>query len=76
MFHVLLDLSQCHVAFLENEELLRQLLDEYPTLLTMDNVGPTLLWSLKTSHPLDDGCSGLVSNKERRTHPLVMMEEQ
>jgi S-adenosylmethionine decarboxylase len=58
MQHVMLDLYGCQPALLEDEAFLRTVLDEYPTIINMDKVGPVELRFIKTSSPLDDGFSG------------------
>jgi S-adenosylmethionine decarboxylase len=60
MQHVMLDLYGCQPALLEDEAFLRTVLDEYPTIINMDKVGPVELRFIKTSCPLDDGFSGFV----------------
>ena len=58
MQHVMLDLYGCRPALLEDEAFLRTVLDEYPSIINMDKVGPVELRFIKTSSPLDDGFSG------------------
>src|SRR5207245_7835625 len=58
MQHVMIDLYNCPPTLLEDEALLRHVLDEYPTAIGMDKVGPVELRFIKTSNPLDDGFSG------------------
>ena len=58
MQHVMLDLYGCRAALLEDEAFLRTVLDEYPTSINMDKVGPVELRFIKTSSPIDDGFSG------------------
>jgi S-adenosylmethionine decarboxylase len=60
MQHVMLDLYGCSPRLLENEGFLRQVLDQYPTRIGMQKVGPVELRYIKTSNPLDDGYSGFV----------------
>lgn len=60
MLHVMLDLYGCSTHLLENEGFLRQVLDQYPTRIGMQKVGPVELRYIKTSNPLDDGYSGFV----------------
>jgi S-adenosylmethionine decarboxylase len=58
MQHVIIDLYGCQPGLLEDEAFLRSVLDEYPTIINMDKVGPVELRFIKTSCPLDDGFSG------------------
>src|SRR6266566_9591396 len=60
MLHVMLDLYGCNPRLLENEAFLREVLDQYPTRIDMQKVGPVELRYIKTSNPLDDGYSGFV----------------
>jgi S-adenosylmethionine decarboxylase len=60
MLHVMLDLYGCNAELLADEALLRQVLDEYPTRISMVKVSPVELRHIKTSNPLDDGFSGFV----------------
>jgi S-adenosylmethionine decarboxylase len=60
MLHVMLDLYGCNPGLLENEAFLRELLDQYPTRIGMQKVGPVELRYIKTSNSLDDGYSGFV----------------
>jgi S-adenosylmethionine decarboxylase len=60
MLHVMLDLYGCNPNFLENEAYLREVLDEYPTRIGMQKVGPVELRYIKTNNPSDDGYSGFV----------------
>ena len=60
MLHVMLDLYGCSCHLLQNEGFLRQVLDQYPTRIGMQKVGPVELRYIKTSNPLDDGYSGFV----------------
>jgi S-adenosylmethionine decarboxylase len=60
MLHVMLDLYGCSPSLLGNETFLRQALDQYPTRIGMQKVGPVELRYIKTSNPLDDGYSGFV----------------
>ncbi len=60
MLHVMLDLYGCNPTLLENEAYLREVLDQYPTRIGMQKVGPVELRFIKTSNPLDDGYSGFV----------------
>jgi len=45
---------------LENEPLLRRVLDEYPGRVDMEKVSPVHLYDIETSNPLDAGMSGFV----------------
>ena len=60
MQHVMLDLYGCDPVLLEDEAFLRHILDEYPNVIGMEKVSPVELRNIKTSNPLDDGCSGFV----------------
>src|SRR5690348_16785844 len=60
MQHVMLDLYGCDPVLLEDEVFLRHILDEYPNVIGMEKVSPVELRNIKTSNPLDDGCSGFV----------------
>ena len=60
MLHVMLDLYGCNPGLLENEAYLRQVLDQYPTRIEMQKVGPVELRYIETSNPLDNGYSGFV----------------
>ncbi len=60
MQHVMLDLYGCDPVLLEDEAFLWHILDEYPNVIGMEKVSPVELRNIKTSNPLDDGCSGFV----------------
>lgn len=60
MLHVMLDLYGCNPNLLENEVFLRGVLDQYPTHIGMQKVGPVELRYIKTNNPSDDGYSGFV----------------
>ncbi len=60
MQHVMIDLYGCDSVLLEDEALLRQVLDEYPDVIGMEKVSPVELRHIKTSNTLDDGFSGFV----------------
>ena len=60
MQHVMLDLYGCRPSLLENETFLRDVLDQYPTHIGMQKVGPVELRYIETNNPLDDGFSGFV----------------
>lgn len=60
MLHVMLDLYGCSPDLLENETFLRDVLDQYPTRIGMQKVGPVELRYIRTNNPLDDGFSGFV----------------
>jgi S-adenosylmethionine decarboxylase len=60
MLHVMLDLYGCNPKLLENEAFLREVLDQYPTRIGMQKVGPVELRYIKTNNPSDDGYSGFV----------------
>jgi S-adenosylmethionine decarboxylase len=58
MRHVMLDLYGCSPDLLENEDFLRQVLDQFPTRIGMQKVGPVELRYIETNNPSDDGYSG------------------
>ena len=58
MQHVMLDLYGCSFDLLENEDFLRQVLDQFPTRMGMQKVGPVELRYIETNNPSDDGYSG------------------
>ena len=60
MLHVMLDLYGCNPKLLKNEAFLREVLDQYPTRIGMQKVGPVELRYIKTNNPSDDGYSGFV----------------
>jgi S-adenosylmethionine decarboxylase len=60
MQHVMLDLYGCSPNLLENEAFLREVLDQYPTRIGMQKVGPVELRYIETNNPSDDGFSGFV----------------
>ncbi len=60
MLHVMLDLYGCNPNLLANEAFLRGVLDQYPTRIGMQKVGPVELRYIKTNNPSDDGYSGFV----------------
>src|SRR5258708_4619971 len=60
MLHVMLDLYGCNPGLLENEAYLRQVLDQYPTRIDMQKVGPVDLRYIETSNPLENGYSVFV----------------
>jgi S-adenosylmethionine decarboxylase len=60
MLHVMLDLYGCNPILLENEAHLREVLDQYPTRIGMQKVGPIELRYIKTNNQSDDGYSGFV----------------
>jgi S-adenosylmethionine decarboxylase len=60
MQHLMLDLYGCSPDLLANEAFLRRVLDEYPTRIGMEKVGPVELCYIETSNPLDSGYSGFV----------------
>ena len=60
MQHVMLDLYGCSPSLLENEAFLWDVLDQYPTHIGMQKVGPVELRYIETNNPLDDGLSGFV----------------
>ena len=60
MQHVMLDLYGCSPSLLENEAFLWDVLEQYPTHIGMQKVGPVELRYIETNNPLDDGFSGFV----------------
>jgi S-adenosylmethionine decarboxylase len=60
MQHVMIDLYGCNSTLLQDETLLRHILDEYPNRIGMEKVSPIFLSNIKTTDPLDDGMSGFV----------------
>jgi len=60
MQHVMLDLYGCSPSLLVNEAFLWNVLDQYPTHIGMQKVGPVELRYIETNNPLDDGFSGFV----------------
>ena len=60
LVHLMLELYGCDRKILEDEPLLRRVLDEYPSRVDMEKVSPVHLYDIETSNPLDAGMSGLV----------------
>ena len=60
MQHVMLDLYGCNPGLLEDEAFLRDVLNQFPTHIGMQKVGPVELRYIETNNPLDDGFSGFV----------------
>ena len=60
LVHLMLELYGCDRKVLENEPLLRRVLDEYPARVDMEKVSPVHLYDIETSNPLDAGLSGFV----------------
>jgi len=60
MLHLLLDLYGCDPSQLEDEAVLRAVLEEIPRRIDMQQIGPVSLRNIKTSVPSDDGYSGFV----------------
>ncbi len=61
MLHVILDLYQCNAELLENEAYLRQVLQDLPGQIGMQQVGPVELRSIgEVTNPNDAGYSGFV----------------
>jgi S-adenosylmethionine decarboxylase len=60
LVHLMLELYGCRREILENEPLLRRVLDEYPGRVDMQRVSPVHLYDIETSNPLDAGMSGFV----------------
>ena len=60
LVHLMLELYGCDRTVLENEPLLRRVLNEYPARVDMEKVSPVHLYDIETSNPLDAGMSGFV----------------
>jgi S-adenosylmethionine decarboxylase len=60
LVHLMLELYGCDRKILEDEPLLRRVLDEYPGHVDMEKVSPVHLYDIETSNPLDAGMSGFV----------------
>lgn len=60
LVHLMLELYGCDRRLLENEALIRGVLDEYPARVEMEKVSPVHLYQIETSNPLDAGLSGFV----------------
>jgi S-adenosylmethionine decarboxylase len=60
LVHLMLELYGCDRRLLENEALIRSVLDEYPARVEMERVSPVHLYQIDTSNPLDAGLSGFV----------------
>lgn len=60
LVHLMLELYGCDRRLLENETLIRGVLDEYPARVEMEKVSPVHLYQIETSNPLDAGLSGFV----------------
>lgn len=60
LVHLMLELYGCDRKLLENEPLVRRVLDEYPEQIGMEKVSPVHLHDIETSNPLDAGMSGFV----------------
>lgn len=60
LVHLMLELYGCDRRLLENEALIRSVLDEYPARVEMEKVSPVHLYQIETSNPLDAGLSGFV----------------
>ncbi len=60
LVHLMLELYGCRPEILNNESLLRRVLDEYPARVEMEKVSPVHLYDIETSNPLDAGMSGFV----------------
>jgi S-adenosylmethionine decarboxylase len=60
LVHLMLELYNCDRKILENEPLIRRVLDEYPEKIGMEKVSPVHLYDIETSNPLDAGMSGFV----------------
>src|SRR5256714_7401728 len=60
LVHLMLELYGCDRKILENEPMLRRVLDELPTRVDMEKVSPVHLYDIETSNPLDAGMSGFV----------------
>jgi S-adenosylmethionine decarboxylase len=60
LVHLMLELYGVERKVLEDEALLRHILDEYPGRVQMEKVSPVHLYDIETSNPLDAGMSGFV----------------
>ena len=60
LVHLMLELYGCDRQLLENETLIRHVLDEYPAHVDMEKVSPVHLYHIEPSNPLDAGLSGFV----------------
>ncbi len=60
LVHLMLELYGCDRRLLENEALIRSVLDEFPARVEMEKVSPVHLYQIETSNPLDAGLSGFV----------------
>lgn len=60
LVHLMLELYNCDRKLLEDEPLLRRVLDEYPAQIGMEKVSPVHLYDIATPNPLDAGMSGFV----------------
>ncbi|HLX41357.1 MAG TPA: S-adenosylmethionine decarboxylase [Ktedonobacteraceae bacterium] len=60
LVHFMLELYGCDRRLLENENLIRHTLNEFPARVGMEKVSPIHLYQIETSNPLDAGLSGFV----------------
>jgi len=56
----MLELYGCDRRLLENEALIRSVLDDFPARVEMEKVSSVHLYQIETSNPLDAGLSGFV----------------
>jgi len=60
LVHLMLELYGCDCHILSDEDLVHQVLNEYPARVDMEKVSPVHLYQVETSNPLDAGLSGFV----------------
>jgi S-adenosylmethionine decarboxylase len=60
LVHLMLELYGCDRQLLENEMMIRRVLNDYPARVGMEKVSPVHLYHIETSNPLDAGLSGFV----------------
>jgi S-adenosylmethionine decarboxylase len=60
LVHLMLELYGCDWALLNDEPLVRSVLEEYPARVKMQKVSPVHLYYIDTDNPLDAGLSGFV----------------
>lgn len=60
LVHLMLELYGCDPALLNDEPLVRRVLEEYPTRVEMQKVSPVHLYYIDTTNPCDAGLSGFV----------------
>lgn len=60
LVHLMLELYGCDRELLNDEPLVRRVLEEYPARVEMQKVSPVHLYYIDTDNPLDAGLSGFV----------------